>query len=129
MLVFAAELDFLSIGSNDLIQYTNAADRGNNYVSYLYQPLHPGVIQLIFWTISAAKKAKKPIFLCGEMASDHRYLPLLLGLGLTQISVRPSVILDIKNKIKNTSVKDAKLSVEEFMNTGDPGVLKTLLGK
>ena len=94
--LLAAELDFLSIGSNDLVQYANAADRQNNHVSYLYQSIHPGVIQLMYWSVTAAKKQGKPVLICGEMASDAKYIPLLLGLGLTQVSVRPSVISDIK---------------------------------
>jgi len=125
--LLAAELDFLSIGSNDLVQYANAADRQNNHVSYLYQPIHPGVVQLIFWSVSAAKKLRKPIFLCGEMASDPKYLPLLLGLGLTQVSVRPSMISHIRKKIENTSVKSSKSLVERFISSGDSALLKELL--
>ncbi len=125
--LLAAELDFLSIGSNDLVQYANAADRQNNHVSYLYQPIHPGVVQLIFWSVSAAKKLRKPIFLCGEMASDPKYLPLLLGLGLTQVSVRPSMISHIRKKIENTSVKSSTSLVERFISSGDSALLKELL--
>ena len=125
--LLAAELDFLSIGSNDLVQYANAADRQNNHVSYLYQPIHPGVVQLIFWSVTAAKKLRRPVFICGEMASDPKYLPLLLGLGLTQLSVRPSVISDIKKKIENISVKSSKSLVERFISSGDSTVLKELL--
>ncbi len=125
--LLAAELDFLSIGSNDLVQYANAADRQNNHVSYLYQPIHPGVVQLIFWSVTAAKKLRRPVFICGEMASDPKYLPLLLGLGLTQLSVRPSVISDIKKRIENTSVKSSKSLVERFISSGDSTVLKELL--
>ena len=125
--LLAAELDFLSIGSNDLAQYANAADRQNNHVSYLYQPINPGVVRLISWSVAAAKKLRKPVFLCGEMASDAKYLPLLLGLGLTQVSVRPSVVADIRTKIENTSVKNSRLLVERFMNSGDSNVLEELL--
>ena len=125
--LMAAELDFLSIGSNDLVQYANAADRQNNHVSYLYQPIHPGVVQLISWTVAAAKKKKRPVFLCGEMASEAKYLPLLLGLGLTQFSVRPSAISDIRAIIENTSVKNSKLLVEKYMSSGDSTVLEKLL--
>ena len=125
--LLAAELDFLSIGSNDLVQYANAADRQNNHVSYLSQPIHPGVVQLIFWSVTAAKKLRRPVFICGEMASDPKYLPLLLGLGLTQLSVRPSVISDIKKKIENISVKSSKSLVERFISSGDSTVLKELL--
>ncbi|MDE2090150.1 MAG: phosphoenolpyruvate--protein phosphotransferase, partial [Gammaproteobacteria bacterium] len=99
---FAAHLDFLSIGTNDLIQYTLAIDRINDQVNYLYDPLHPAVLQLIRTTIDAGRKADIPVAMCGEMAGDSRYTRLLLGLGLGEFSMHPSSLLEIK-RIVNAS--------------------------
>ena len=87
--IFAAELDFLSIGTNDLIQYAVAIDRVNDEVSYLYDPLNPGVLRLIAATLAAGDGAGIPVGMCGEMAGDPRYTRLLLGLGLREFSVHP----------------------------------------
>lgn len=113
--VFAKELDFLSIGTNDLIQYTVAIDRGNNDVSYLYDPLNPGVLRLIATTIAAGRAAGIPVAMCGEMAGDTRYTRLLLGLGLTEFSVQTSAVLEIKHIIKHTSVRHAEELAQEFL--------------
>ena len=127
--LFAAELDFLSIGSNDLIQYANAADRQNSDVAYLYQPLHFGFLTLMSWLIMAADKLRKPIFICGEMASDSRYTALLLGLGLTKLSVRPAVARELEEKIRNISVEESKKSVQEFLASGNTKILELLVGE
>ena len=113
--VFAKELDFLSIGTNDLIQYTVAIDRVNNDVSYLYDPLNPGVLRLISTTIAAGRAAGIPVAMCGEMAGDPRYTRLLLGLGLTEFSVQTSSVLEIKHIIKHTSVRHAEELAQEFL--------------
>ena len=99
---FAKHLDFLSIGTNDLIQYTLAIDRIDDQVDYLYEPLHPAVLQLIKRTIDAGREAKIPVGMCGEMAGDARYVRLLLGLGLTQFSMPPNQLLEVKRML-NTS--------------------------
>ena len=101
---FARYLDFLSIGTNDLIQYSLAIDRVDNEVNYLYDPLHPGVLTLIRNTIRAGRKAGIPVSLCGEMAGDPRYTRLLLGLGLTQFSMHPSSLLEVKRAIQGSDV-------------------------
>ncbi|PID62743.1 MAG: phosphoenolpyruvate--protein phosphotransferase [Gammaproteobacteria bacterium] len=93
---FAERLDFLSIGTNDLIQYTLAIDRVDDAVNYLYDPLHPAVLKLVRDTIRAADKAGIPVSLCGEMAGDTRYVRLLLGLGLTRFSMPPNLLLEVK---------------------------------
>jgi phosphoenolpyruvate-protein phosphotransferase (PTS system enzyme I) len=88
--IFAHHLDFLSIGTNDLIQYIIAIDRVNDEVNYLYDPLHPAVLRLINTTLQAGKKANIPVAMCGEMAGEARFAPLLLGLGLREFSVHPA---------------------------------------
>ncbi len=100
--IFARHLDFLSIGTNDLIQYSMAIDRVDDEVSYLYDPLHPGVLRLIKLIIDAGDKAKKPVAMCGEMAGEREFVPLLLALGLRDFSVHPAVLLEIK-RIVNAS--------------------------
>lgn len=107
---FAEKLDFLSIGTNDLIQYTLALDRVDDEVNYLYNPLHPAVLRLIQMTIDAGKKANIPVSMCGEMASDTLYTRLLLGMGLEYFSVQPNTLLEIKNIIINSTL--SKLSTE-----------------
>lgn len=100
--IFSPLVDFFSIGTNDLIQYTLAIDRVDGSVNYLYDPLHPAVLRLIKMSIEAANRANKPISMCGEMASDSRYVRLLLGLGLRSFSVHPEAFLEIKQIINNT---------------------------
>lgn len=102
--VFAEQLDFLSIGTNDLIQYTMAIDRVNEEVNYLYDPLHPAVLRLINMTIEAGRKAGIPVALCGEMAGDPRYVQLLLALGLREFSVHPGALLEVKRIVRNADL-------------------------
>lgn len=104
---FAKQLDFLSIGTNDLIQYTMAIDRVNEEVNYLYDPLHPAVLRLIEMTIKAGKKAGIPVAMCGEMAGDPVCTRLLLGLGLREFSVHPANLLEIKKIIIDSDSKEA----------------------
>ncbi|MFT5131721.1 MAG: phosphotransferase system enzyme I (PtsI) [Gammaproteobacteria bacterium] len=101
--IFAHHLDFLSIGTNDLIQYTIAIDRVNDEVNYLYDPLHPAVLRLINTTLQAGKKANIPVAMCGEMAGEARFAPLLLGLGLREFSVHPAGLLELKKIITETN--------------------------
>ena len=97
--IFAEQLDFLSIGTNDLIQYTMAIDRVNDEVSYLYEPLHPAVLRLIRMTLDAGARANIPVAMCGEMAGDSKFTQLLLGLGLREFSVHPAYLLEVKKII------------------------------
>ncbi|MCC7120376.1 MAG: phosphoenolpyruvate--protein phosphotransferase [Gammaproteobacteria bacterium] len=124
---FARVLDFLSIGTNDLIQYAVAIDRVNEEVSYLYDPLNPGVLRLIQMAIRAADAAERPIAMCGEMAGDVRYTRLLLGLGLRVFSVHPSLLLEVKQAIATTRLEDVKAVVSRALRTGDPQRCATLL--
>lgn len=97
--LFAQEVDFFSIGTNDLIQYTMAADRMNENVAYLYQPCHPAILRLVNMVIRGAERAGKWVGMCGEMAGDERAVPLLLGLGLHEFSMSASAILVNRERI------------------------------
>jgi phosphotransferase system enzyme I (PtsI) len=95
------ELDFLSIGTNDLIQYTLAVDRDNDLVNSLYQPLNPAVLRLIQTVTEVAKKATKPVTLCGEMAGNPQHIPLLVGMGLVDLSMNPASLLEAKKIVRS----------------------------
>ena len=114
--IFADKLDFLSIGTNDLIQYTMAIDRINDEVNYLYDPLHPAVLRLIQTTIIAGQKANIPISMCGEMAGEKEHTKLLLGLGLREFSMHPATLLEVKEIINKTNIRElTKLTKNALM--------------
>ncbi len=115
--IFARRLDFLSIGTNDLIQYTIAIDRVDDEVSYLYDPLHPAVLRLVATTIAAGRKAGIPVAMCGEMAGDARYTKLLLGMGLREFSVHPNALLEVKQIIGETRVAPARRLSQRVMRS------------
>ena len=114
---FALEVDFLSIGTNDLIQYLMAVDRGNDFVSDLYQEFNPAVIRTISHIVSEANKAGKTVSLCGEMAGDTLAIPLLVGLGLNSLSLSPSTIPYAKRIIGKFSFEKAKELSNECLNS------------
>ncbi len=116
----AREVDFFSIGSNDLIQYTLAVDRGNDRVAYLYDQYHPAVLELIRQTVRAAKKHRKWVGLCGEMAGDPLSVLLLIGLGLSELSTSPLMLPEVKSIIRSTSYNSARKVVSRAleMQTG-----------
>jgi phosphotransferase system enzyme I (PtsI) len=117
----AKHCDFFSIGTNDLIQYTLAVDRGNEHVAGLYRPEHPAVLRLIKMTVDAAAQAHIPVGLCGEMASVVHYTVLLLGLGIDNLSVSPPVILpEVKRVIRSVQYAEAKQLAEEILSANDP---------
>ncbi len=116
---FTEKLDFLSIGTNDLIQYTLAIDRVDDQVNYLYDPLNPGVLQLIKLTIEAGQKSGIPITMCGEMAADIRYTKLLLALGLRHFSMPPNHILEVKNVLRQTDIKAIRRKVLTIVSCSD----------
>lgn len=113
---FAKEVDFFSIGTNDLIQYTMAADRMNERVSYLYQPYHPAILRLISNVIDAAHKEGKWAGMCGEMAGDPVAIPILLGLGLDEFSMSATSILRARSQMKKLSKKDAARFKETLLS-------------
>ena len=113
--IFARELDFLSIGTNDLIQYTIAIDRVDDEVNYLYDPLHPAVLRLIQTTIRAGQKVGIPVAMCGEMAGDARYTRLLLGMGLKEFSVHPNALLEVKQVITESRVGESRKFTQRVM--------------
>jgi len=112
---FAKEVDFFSIGTNDLIQYTMAADRMNEHVAYLYQPYHPAILGLVNMVIEAAHAEGKWVGMCGEMAGDSLAIPILLGLGLDEFSMSASSILPARTQIKGLSKKDLASYKDEIL--------------
>lgn len=116
----ANQLDFLSIGTNDLIQYTLAFDRIDDEVSYLYNPLHPAVLKLIKMTLSAGEDHGIPVSMCGEMASDTQYTRLLLGMGLKHFSVQANSLLDVKHIINHSRFEQLRQSSDEILRLSYP---------
>lgn len=114
---FAKELDFFSIGTNDLIGYTMAADRGNDKVAYLYQPYNPSILRLINNVITAAHKEGKFVAMCGEMAGDPIAVPLLMGMGLDEFSMSAPSILQTRALMKQLNTADMKLLAEKALDT------------
>lgn len=117
--LLARYCDFFSLGTNDLIQYTLAMDRIDDEINYLYDPLHPAVLQLIRMTIEAGDNAGIGVSMCGEMASDKRYTALLLGLGLTEFSMHPASVLEVKRAIMAADVGALKQRTREIMALTD----------
>ena len=111
--IFAKEVDFFSIGTNDLIQYTMAADRMSEKVSYLYQPYNPAILRLVKNVIEASHKEGKWTGMCGEMAGDSLAIPLLLGMGLDEFSMSATSILQARSQIKNLTLAEMKELVEK----------------
>lgn len=112
----AKNLDFLSIGTNDLIQYTLAIDRIDESVNYLYDPLHPAVLQLIHLTLKAGQRAAIPVSMCGEMAGDIRYTKLLLGMGLREFSTHPASLLEVKSIINATDISALEKRCKDILS-------------
>ncbi|OIR16886.1 phosphoenolpyruvate-protein phosphotransferase [mine drainage metagenome] len=127
--VFIKKLDFLSIGTNDLIQYTLAIDRTDDEVAHLYDPLHPAVLQLLAHVIGSANKAGVPISVCGEMAGELAYTRLLLGLGLRQFSMHPAQLLGTKQRVLTTSLPEMTPLVQKILRADDPMKIRDLLDR
>ncbi len=123
---FAEALDFLSIGTNDLIQYTLAIDRGDSDVADLYDPMHPAVLRLIAHTINSAERAGIPVAVCGEMAGDSRVTRMLLGLGLTEFSMHPQQMLDVKKEVRQAHSNALRVKVASALNRAERIDLATL---
>jgi phosphotransferase system enzyme I (PtsI) len=124
---FLRRLDFLSIGTNDLIQYTLAIDRTDDAVAHLYDPLHPAVLMLVAQIIRGANKAGKPVAVCGEMAGDVKLTRILLGFGLRQFSMHPAHLLQIKQQVLRTDLEEATQIATRMLKTDEPDKLQGLL--
>ena len=112
---FLKHLDFLSIGTNDLIQYTLAIDRADDSVAYLYNSLHPAVLQLVAMTIKRANRANVPVAVCGEMAGEVAMTRLLLGMGLRQFSMHPAQLLSVKQQVLKSSIAELQLFTRKIL--------------
>jgi phosphotransferase system enzyme I (PtsI) len=126
---FAEELDFLSIGTNDLIQYTLAIDRTDDAVAHLYNPLHPSVLKLISITIKAGAKKGKAVSLCGEMAGDAKLTKLLLGMGLRQFSMHPSHVLSIKQQVLHSQLNELSGQARKVLGLTDVEKIELVVNK
>ncbi len=126
---FAKELDFLSIGTNDLIQYTLAIDRTDDTVAHLYNPLHPSVLKLILMTIKAGDKLGKSVSVCGEMAGDAKLTKLLIGMGLRQLSMHPSHILSVKQQILHSQINELSANARKVLTHTDIEKIEPLVAK
>jgi phosphoenolpyruvate-protein phosphotransferase (PTS system enzyme I) len=127
--MFMRRLNFLSIGTNDLIQYTLAIDRTDDAVAHLYDPLHPAVLQLIAQSIRTATRAGVPIAVCGEMAGDLQLTRLLLGVGLRNFSMHPAQLLAIKERILRTNLADVRQLAQRVLRSPSPHRTRELLAK
>ncbi|MDO9010306.1 MAG: phosphoenolpyruvate--protein phosphotransferase [Gallionella sp.] len=127
--VFARQLDFLSIGTNDLIQYTLAIDRTDEEVAHLYDPLHPAVLYLLSHVISTCNKLDVPISVCGEMAGELAYTRLLLGMGLRQFSMFSAQVPSIKQRVLTTSLPEIAALTQKILRSDDPLKIRELLYK
>lgn len=126
---FAERLDFLSIGTNDLIQYTLAIDRADDSVAYLYDPIHPAVLQLISITLRAGEKAGKPVSVCGEMAGDPKLTRLLIGLGLRRFSMQPASLLSVKQQVLKTHIGNNVNVTQKILKASDADKLEGFMAR
>jgi phosphotransferase system enzyme I (PtsI) len=113
--LMAREVDFLSIGTNDLIQYTLAIDRVNEHVAYLYEPLHPAVMRMLKYVMTVAKEVKIPVSLCGEVAGDPIYAPALMGLGLREFSMNSVSVPRVKRIIREVTLDESKRLANQIL--------------
>ena len=127
--MFLKTLDFLSIGTNDLIQYTLAIDRTDDTVAHLYDPLHPAVLMLISSVIRQANAAGVPVTVCGEMAGDAELTRLLLGFGLRHFSMHPANLLTVKQRVLMSNLSDVDPIAARILKMDDPDKMRALLAK
>ena len=121
--LFLKHFDFLSIGTNDLIQYTLAIDRADESVAHLYDPLHPAVLRLVADTIEEGAAQGKSVSVCGEMAGDVSMTKLLLGMGLKSFSMHPSQVLLVKQQILRSDAEKLKAFAQQVLTSDDPASL------
>jgi phosphotransferase system enzyme I (PtsI) len=126
--LLAKECDFLSIGTNDLVQYALAVDRGNNALRSFYTPAHPSVIRLIKWVVIEANRRGIPVSVCGEVAADPVYTPLLLGLGVHELSVAARALPAIKQAIRSISIVEASALADKALKCASSQEILQLLG-
>jgi phosphotransferase system enzyme I (PtsI) len=127
--LFIKRLDFLSIGTNDLIQYTLAIDRADNAVAHLYDPMHPAVLRLIAGVIRDAKAVNMPVSVCGEMAGEPSMTRVLLGMGLTDFSLHFNQLLSVKKEILRADISGLKIAVDQLLSAVEPDDLNIALNK
>ncbi len=127
--IFMRRLSFLSIGTNDLIQYTLAVDRADDAVAHLYDPLHPAVLQLVAHTIQTATRGGVPVAVCGEMAGDLRLTRLLLGMGLRTFSMHPAHLPAVKERILRTGLAEVRPLAQRVLRSTDAARARDLLAK
>lgn len=127
--IIAKEVDFLSIGTNDLIQYTMAVDRVNANIAHLYNPMHPAILRLLKWIIDCAHNAGIDVGMCGEMAGDPAYTVVLLGLGLDEFSMSASQIPHVKKIIRSVSKEKTKILIENLLNCSSMQEIETEMKK
>ena len=127
--VFVKKLDFLSIGTNDLIQYTLAIDRTDEEVAHLYDPLHPAVLRLLSHIIGTSNRLNVPISVCGEMAGELTYTRLLLGLGLRQFSMFSAQVPSVKQRVLTTSLPEISTLTQKILRSDDPMKIRELLDR
>jgi len=125
----APEVDFFSIGTNDLIQYSMAVDRSNKEVAHLYNPLHPAILRLLKFVSDAAKDHNIQMFICGEMAGDPFNLPILMGLGMDELSMNPQTIPMAKNVIRSLSAAETRPFLENALMQTTAGDVEILIHK
>jgi phosphotransferase system enzyme I (PtsI) len=125
--LLAAEAEFFSIGTNDLIQYCLAVDRTDDRVSRLYEPLHPAILRMIRLVVRAARRRRIPVAVCGEMAADPSLLILLIGLGLTEFSMAPTAIPVAKQLLRGISAADARRAAGRALRAGTPAEVEKAL--
>jgi len=123
----AREVDFFSLGTNDLVQYVLAADREDEGIARYYQPMHPGVLRLISLVVDAAAAGGRSLTICGDMAGDPAYTELLLGLGLRELSVAPGEMLEVKSRIRDTNLTAARELARAVLELGSAAEIEELL--
>jgi phosphotransferase system enzyme I (PtsI) len=127
--ILAREVDFFSIGTNDLIQYALAVDRINEHVSYLYEPLHPAILRIVRSVVQSARNAGIPLAICGEMASEPAYVLVLLGLGLEEFSMNPIAIPKVKKVLRMAKAIETRSMTERLFQFSTASEIKRYVRK